>query len=98
MHESSAAVPVEIELGGATEFLLEVSDAGNGIACDQADWADAKVVLADGKTVWLGDMPILSSVEESYDVEPFFSFKYDGKTVFRFFENVDFHTIAKKTG
>ena len=96
MHESSAAVPVEIELGGATEFLLEVSDAGNGIACDQADWADAKVVLADGKTVWLGDMPILSSVEESYDVEPFFSFKYDGKPSSDFLKTWTFTRSQKK--
>ena len=36
---------VRVELGGATEFDLEVGDAGDGISCDQSDWADAKVVL-----------------------------------------------------
>ena len=51
MKVNMAAKPVEIDLGGATEFALEVGDAGDGIAWDQADWADARVELADGKTV-----------------------------------------------
>ncbi len=54
-------VPVNVELGGAKEFTLEVGDAGDGIACDQADWADARVVMADGKEQWLGDMPVRDS-------------------------------------
>ena len=42
-----------------TEFTLAVSDSGDGFSCDQADWADAQVTLADGKTVWLGDLPLV---------------------------------------
>ena len=59
MREGMAAVPLSVDLGGATEFVLEVGDAGDGISCDQADWADAKVMLDDGTAVWLGDLPLL---------------------------------------
>jgi alpha-galactosidase len=49
---------VDVELGGAEEFTLEIGDAGDGIGWDQSDWCDAKVTLADGKELWLGDMPL----------------------------------------
>ena len=58
LHEGMKAVPVAVDLGGASEFLLEIGDAGDGISCDQSDWADAKVVLNDGTSVWLGDLPL----------------------------------------
>ncbi|HPO12579.1 MAG TPA: alpha-galactosidase [Candidatus Hydrogenedentes bacterium] len=79
MHGAQPGVPVSVELNGATEFVLEVNDAGDGISADQADWADAKVVLADGKEVWLADLPMAGSPVK---VEPGtfpFSFTYDGK-------------------
>jgi len=37
--------------------VLGAGDAGDGIASDHADWAEAKVVLADGRELWLGDLP-----------------------------------------
>jgi hypothetical protein len=52
------AVPVRIPLESNREFQLQVSDAGDGISSDQAIWADAKVTLADGKEVWLSDLPV----------------------------------------
>ena len=67
-------VQVTADLGGATSFLMEVGDAGDGIGWDQSDWADAKVVLADGKELWIGDLPLLSSPAPS----PPFSFQYGG--------------------
>ena len=78
MREGMAGVPVSVDLGGASEFMLEVGDAGDGIACDQSDWADAKAVLADGKEVWLGDLPF---VEEPglLATGPPFSFTYGGQ-------------------
>jgi len=53
-----AGVPLAIELGGAREFTLVVGEAGDGRDADQADWADAKVILADGKELYLGELPI----------------------------------------
>ncbi|NQT53971.1 NPCBM/NEW2 domain-containing protein, partial [bacterium] len=61
MREGMAGVPVSVDLAGATEFVLDVGDGGDGISCDQSDWADAKVVLADGETVWVGDLPFIEA-------------------------------------
>ena len=79
MREGMAGVPVNVPLDGAREFALEVGDAGDGISCDQADWADAKVVLADGRELWLGDLPLLNKARKPYDTQPPFSFQYGGR-------------------
>ena len=78
MREGVAGVPVEVRLDGAREFVLTVSDAGDGISCDQADWADARIALADGSVVWLADLP-LAAGPALLDVEPPFSFTYGGR-------------------
>jgi alpha-galactosidase len=81
LSEGMAAMPVSVDLGGATEFDLRVSDGGDGISCDQADWVDAKAVLADGRVVWLGDLPIVEGQKEAdYTNDPPFSFRYGDKT------------------
>ncbi|MBI2299371.1 MAG: alpha-galactosidase [Armatimonadetes bacterium] len=49
---------VDLDLGGAREVVLKVSDGGDGPGWDQCDWCDAKVVLADGRTVWLDELPL----------------------------------------
>ena len=46
-------VPVNVDLGGASEVVLEVSDGGEGIGFDWAKWVNAKVVLADRREIWL---------------------------------------------
>jgi len=79
LREGMPGVPVQLDLKGAIEFTLEVSDGGDGIACDQADWADARVVLADGQSLWLGEWPILDGSRPPYTTEPPFSFVYDGR-------------------
>ncbi|MBN2292741.1 MAG: NPCBM/NEW2 domain-containing protein [Pirellulales bacterium] len=79
MREGMPGKAVSVDLGGARQFVLEVNDAGDGIPCDQADWADAKVTLADGSDVWLGDLPLCDNRKRDYSAEPFFSFNYDGK-------------------
>ena len=80
MREGMASVPVEIDLGGAQEFVIEVGDAGDGIACDQSNWADARAELADGATVWLDDLSMAQSpVLLEPDALPF-SFVYGGQS------------------
>jgi alpha-galactosidase len=76
MREGMPGVPVAVPLNGAREFTLEVGDAGDGIACDQADWLEARVTLADGGEVWLGDLPIYGRSKAPYDTELPFSFTY----------------------
>jgi alpha-galactosidase len=69
-------IPVAVPLDGAREFSIQVGDAGDGISCDQANWADARVTLGDGTVVRLGDLPILGQEREPYTTDPFFSFTY----------------------
>jgi alpha-galactosidase len=81
LREGMAGVTVAVDLGGATELTLDVGDAGDGIACDQADWAETHVLLADGQTVWLGDLPFLGPADGSPSpvAGPPFSFVYGGQ-------------------
>ena len=76
-------IPVHVDLNGTREFMLCVDDGGDGIACDQADWADAKVVLADGETIWLADLPIrageVQPLHPRAAFQPPFSFVYGGR-------------------
>jgi len=85
-HVSTPAKAVEIDLQGTRHFTLEVGDAGDGIGWDQADWADARVELADGKMVWLGDLPILDVQGGLFSADPSFSFTYNGKPSTEFLE------------
>ncbi|NUM56271.1 MAG: NPCBM/NEW2 domain-containing protein [Candidatus Hydrogenedentes bacterium] len=78
MREGMPGKDVSVDLEGATEFWLEVGDAQDGISCDQADWADARVTLIDGSDVWLGDLPIEGAGRAPYSTDPFFSFVYGG--------------------
>jgi hypothetical protein len=61
MREGTGAQPVTVDLGGAAEFVLQVDPTPDGIACDQADWADAKVTLTDGRELWLADLPLTTN-------------------------------------
>jgi alpha-galactosidase len=79
LREGMPGVPVQVDLAGAKEFVLEIADGGDGIGCDQADWADAKAILDDGTTLWLGDLPIISAGRRAYTTDLPFSFTYDGK-------------------
>lgn len=76
-------VPVHLDLNGTTEFMLCIDDGGDGISCDQADWADARVALANGQTLWLADLPLLVSEQQPLAprsvFQPPFSFTYGGR-------------------
>ncbi len=96
MHVNDAGVPVSIDLNGAREFTLKVGDNGDGIACDQANWADAKVALADGSELWLGEMTLLDGARAPYSTDPPFSFKVDGKPSTEFLKTWNVHRTEKK--
>jgi len=86
MRYGTPAREVNVDLGGAETFTLEVGDAGDGIGWDQSDWADAKVTLADGRELWVGDMPLRDHRAEAGFApilrrsELPFSFVYGGQT------------------
>lgn len=37
-------VPIRVDVSGAQELRLEASDAGDGITCDMANWAEARLI------------------------------------------------------
>ena len=99
MKQGMDPVPVKVDLAGAKDFMLEISDAGDGINCDQSDWADAKVVLDDGQEVWIGDLPITSQtvgLPKRSVVKPPFSFVYNGKFSDELIANWKFKDDSKK--
>ena len=51
-------VPVQVDLNGATEFVLETGDADDGIREDWGLWANAKVILTDGKEILVSDLKL----------------------------------------
>jgi putative membrane-bound dehydrogenase-like protein len=52
----SGSVPVDVDLTGAEGLWLVVADAGDGIGCDWADWAEPVLVKQDGSKVKLTDV------------------------------------------
>ena len=78
LREGMPGVPVKVDLGGATQLTLDIGDGGDGIGCDQSDWADAKVELANGQTVWLADLPWVGQ-RSPYTADPPFSFRLGDK-------------------
>ena len=69
---------IEIDVNNANSLDLLVDDAGDGPACDHANWADAKIVTASGKTLYLDEMKrgTIPVVMSKYP----FSFKYSDKS------------------
>lgn len=80
VREGMPVKAVAVDLGGATEFVLQIEETPDGIACDQADWAEAKVTLADGRELWLADLPLRDGERKPYSTELPFSFVYEGKS------------------
>ena len=49
LHGGDAPKPVSVDLHGVKTLVLEVSDAGDGVGYDHADWANAAITMATGK-------------------------------------------------
>ncbi len=62
---------------GAHAFTLHVAEGGDGPECDVADWAEAKVTLADRKEIRLDELPVLQGPSEPSAQLPF-SLTYGG--------------------
>jgi len=75
---SDGPLPVRVELGGARELILRVLDAGDGPGWDQTDWAEASVMLDNGKRIWLDEMAVVTKGTGLSAAIPF-SFVYGGR-------------------
>ena len=51
-----AAVPFSADITGLDEMVLYTWGTVDGTGDDQAVWANAKLVAADGSSVWLNDL------------------------------------------
>ena len=49
MHTGDKAKACSVDLQGVNELTLLVEDADDGIEYDHADWADAQIVMSEGK-------------------------------------------------
>ncbi|MGC8743948.1 MAG: alpha-galactosidase [Verrucomicrobiia bacterium] len=79
MREGMKAEKVNVDLNGASEFILQIDATPDGISCDQSDWADAKVKLKNGKEIYLDELPFREVQQSLFSTELPFSFIYDGK-------------------
>jgi alpha-galactosidase len=77
MREGMAAIPVSLDLNGATDFTLQVNGTNAAIDWDQVDFADAKVALADGKELALDSLAV-GPLRADYTPDPPFSFVFGG--------------------
>ena len=79
MREGMTGVPVKVDLKGATEFTLGITGAKGGVVqrinFNQANWAQARVTLADGRTVWLSELPV-GPLPAALTADIPFSFRY----------------------
>ncbi len=85
--EGMAGVDVNVDLNSATEFVLQIDPTPDGITCDQSDWAEAKVKLKNGETIWLADLPFREIQQSLFSPNEPFSFVYDGKKSSEFLKN-----------
>ncbi len=84
LHEGVVGVPISVDLPATREIKLTLKSVGehhrtDQSEWDQADWANAAVTLADGKQVWLADLP-LGPLPRPYSLNPPFSFQYGDHT------------------
>jgi hypothetical protein len=63
VRSGEAPRPVSVTLGGAQELMLEAQDTGDGISCDMANWAEARLRRA-------GAAPARAA-PEAVDMAPF---------------------------
>ena len=77
MREGLEGIPVAVDLGGATDFALHLDSATANTQWDQADFAEPKATLTDGRELSLIDLPV-GPVRADYTSDPPFSFVYGG--------------------
>jgi putative membrane-bound dehydrogenase-like protein len=50
------SVAIDVDISAAKHLFLVATDGGNGFACDWVDWAEPRLVMADGKEVKLTEI------------------------------------------
>ncbi|OQB37031.1 MAG: Alpha-galactosidase [Candidatus Hydrogenedentes bacterium ADurb.Bin179] len=76
IRPGAAPIAVEVPLEEAGEFDLIVDNGGDTRAFDQADWADARIMLEDGSELFLDELPREGNGTATWP----FSFLYGGRS------------------
>jgi len=58
LRSGDAPVPVQVAVAGAMELRLEAADAGDGISCDMANWAEARLTRSSRSVPNLEEPPV----------------------------------------
>ena len=77
LRGGNGPVEVDVPVSTADSIDLHVSNAGDGDAYDQCDWADAAIITRKGRKMWLDEMPLLD--EKWFGKGLPFSFTYNEK-------------------
>lgn len=93
LREGMEPVPVTVDLDGATSFSLCIEDGGDGISHDQSNWGDAKVEFEDGRSLFLDELPLRSSVRAAEGLP--FSFVYGDRNSDEFLRQCRFTRNAE---
>jgi alpha-galactosidase len=79
-------LPVEVEVPeGIDQILLKVDMTPDGPAHDHADWASAQLLMRNGASLWLDELPLQQPGSIWPASRPPFSFVYDGQSSETFF-------------
>lgn len=92
MKGDNTALDINLKLDNIKSLELLLDNAGDGYTCDQWDWADAKVTLADGRKLYLDEIATNSQIKFRYP----FSFNYGGVSSDEFLSNWDFKASIKR--
>ena len=74
---------IQVDLNHAGEFRMIADSTGDGISCDQAHWANARVLMEDGTLLYLDEMPFVHNVfstpsgRSSNENMPFLEMNFD---------------------
>ncbi|NOS69196.1 MAG: hypothetical protein HOP33_04620 [Verrucomicrobia bacterium] len=58
LHSGDAPVAVHVAVAGAMELRLEAADSGDGISCDMANWANARLTRSASPAVEKADQRV----------------------------------------
>jgi alpha-galactosidase len=83
LHEGHPGIPLDLDLHGAQQFSIRLESVGTRSPTyqaewDQADWADAKLVLTDGQIQPVSELQI-GPLPRQDSTDPPFSFQFGGK-------------------
>ena len=92
---AAAGVPVNVQLGGAAEFILQNGTDDQKEWCGDAVWANARVTLENGSTLWLDDLPVGPLPGPISTAIPF-SFVYGGKPSSELLGGWDFQSSVRE--